>query len=80
MDLGAYRRYLEAYVLEAVEQSNGTTAQISEILWSKKVGGWLTRQRLEKQKALDEARKAFDDHRHWPVEIILSHLGIQHKN
>jgi hypothetical protein len=79
MDLGAYQRYLESYVKEAVERSDGTTARISEILWSMKVGGFLTRQRAEKQKAIDEARKAFDDHRHWPVEIILSHLGIQRK-
>jgi hypothetical protein len=79
MDLGVYRRSLEAYVEEALEHSDGTAANISAYLWSKKVGGWLTRHRAEKQKALEEARKAFDEHRHWPVEIILSHLGIERK-
>jgi len=76
MDLSAYQRYLKEYVLEAVQNSDGTTAKISEYLWSKSVGGLLTRQKPEKQKALTEARRAFDEYRHWPVDIILSHLGI----
>lgn len=79
MDLGIYRRALEAYVKEALDNCDGSAAGISEYLWSKKVGGRLTRHRLEKLKALDEARKAFDEHHHWPVEIILSHLGVEVK-
>lgn len=78
MDIGAYRRYLEKFVLEALEQSDGTNAGISRYLWEKKPPGFLSRHRHEKQKALAEARNAFDDHRHWPVEIVLSHLGISH--
>lgn len=77
MDIGVYRRYLTEYVLEALDNSDGTTTRVSEYLWGKKVGGLLTRHRLEKQKALEEARRAFDQYRHWPVEIILSHLGIE---
>jgi hypothetical protein len=42
-----------------------------------KVSGFLVRNRAEKQKALEDARNAFDSHRHWPVEIVLSHLGIK---
>jgi hypothetical protein len=76
MDLSAYQRYLQEYVLEAMQNSDGTTAKISEYLWNKNVGGLLTRQKAEKQKALIEARRAFDEYRHWPVDIILSHLGI----
>ena len=77
MDLGAFRRYLQEYVQEAIEHSNGTTASISEFLWMERVGGRFTRQRVEKQKALDEARRAFDQYRHWPVDIVLSHLGVE---
>jgi hypothetical protein len=77
MDLGVYRRYLQEYVQAAIEKSNGTAAGISERLWENKVGGRFTRFRVEKQKALDEARRAFDEYRHWPVDIILSHLGVE---
>jgi len=76
MDLKAYRHYLEQFVREALEKSDSTNAGISSYLWEKKVSGLLVRHRQEKQKALNEARKAFDEHRHWPVEIVLSHLGI----
>ena len=76
MDLGLYQQYLKEYVLEALKNSDGTTARAAEYLWGKKVGG-LTPHRLEKRKALAEARRAFDEYRHWPVEIILSHLGIK---
>jgi hypothetical protein len=77
MDIGVYRQYLEKYVLEAVENSDGSIAGISNYLWSIKVSGIMVRNRTEKQKALDDARHAFDSHRHWPVEIVLSHLGVK---
>jgi len=77
MNIGIYQRYLKEFVLEALEQSDGTNAGISRYLWDKKVTGFWTRHRHEKQKALTEARNAFDEHRHWPVEIVLSHLGIK---
>ena len=77
MDLGLYRRYLQDFVTEALNNSDGTPAKVSEYLWSKQVGGFLTRHKVEKQKALNEARRAFDEYRHWPVEIILSHLGVE---
>ena len=76
MDLKVYLHYLEQYVREALENSDGTNAGISDYLWEKQVSGLMVRHRFEKRKALNEARKAFDEHRHWPVEIVLSHLGI----
>ncbi len=79
MDLRVYRHYLELFVREAVENSDGTNPSVSNYLWEKKVTGLWVRHRLEKQKALNEARKAFDEHRHWPMEIVLSHLGITTK-
>lgn len=77
MDLGLYQHFLEDYVKEALERSDGTASGISGYLWQKSVSGMLVAHKKEKQKALDEARRAFDEHRHWPVEITLSHLGLK---
>mgnify|MGYP000256497497 FL=1 len=77
MDIGAYRRVLEEYVREALANSDGTASGIAEYLGSIKSPGRFTRYRLEKQTALREAIKAFGEHRHWPVKIIISHLGVE---
>jgi hypothetical protein len=77
MDIGAYRRILEQYVREAIKNSDGTASGIAQYLNSITPPGRFTSHRLEKQTALREAIKAFDDHRHWPVNIILSHLGVE---
>lgn len=79
LDIGLYRQYLNTYVKEAIENSDGTNAGISSYLWGKKVSGFLVKHRKEKEQALTDARKAFDEHRHWPVEIVLSHLGVDEK-
>ena len=80
MDVGAYWQILDQLVNEALENSDRSTEGISNYLWSKKKPGLLTRNRAEKTKALNEARKAFDEHRHWPVEVVLSHLGVDNKS
>jgi hypothetical protein len=72
-----YRKYLREYIQEAIENSDGTNAGISSYLWEKEIGRFLVMNKSEKQRALEDARKAFDDHRHWPQEIVLSHLGIE---
>jgi hypothetical protein len=77
MDIGVYRQYLEKYVLEAIQNSDGTVSGISNYMWNINISGFLVRNRTEKQRALEDARHAFDSHRHWPVEIVLSHLGIK---
>jgi hypothetical protein len=74
-----YEQYLEEYVKEAIANSDGTNAGIATRLWARKIGGILVRNREEKNRALDDARKAFDEHRHWPVEIVLSQLGLDSK-
>ena len=76
MNIGAYRQALEKYVSEAVLNSDGTRTEISTYLWNIKLSR-LVLNRYEKQRALDDARRAFDEHRHWPVEVILSHLGVK---
>ena len=77
MDIAAYRKALHDYVKEAMENTDGSNQEVAGYLWEKRVSGWFTPNKTEKQRALDDARKAFDDHRHWPVEIILSHLGVE---
>jgi len=78
MNFARYQQYLHQYVCQAIEESDGTNQGIAECLWGTQVKGLLVTHREEKRRALDDARKAFDDHRHWPREIILSHLGISY--
>jgi hypothetical protein len=77
MDIGFYRQYLAKLVKEALENSNGTPASVIEYLETKKISGLFVRHRKEKEKALKEVMRAFDEHRHWPMDIIISHLGIE---
>ena len=76
MDVKLYRKYLDQYVQEAIDESDGNISKISERLHEKVVKGLFVTHREEKQRALADARQAFDEHRHWPLEIILSHLGV----
>ncbi len=76
MNIGAYRQALEKFVSEAVLNSDGTHAGISRYLWEIRLSR-LALNRYEKQRALDDARRAFDEHRNWPVSVVLSHLGVK---
>jgi hypothetical protein len=76
MDLTLYQQYLNQYVREAITQSDGSVRGIAEQLHERDVRGLIVVHREEKKRALIDARRAFDDHRHWPLEIILSHLGV----
>jgi len=76
MDRVRYQQYLKQYITEAVQQSDGSTRGIAEHLSMLQVKGPLVMHREEKQRALADARQAFDEHRHWPLEIVLRHLGI----
>lgn len=79
MDIVIYRQNLEELIRDALANSDGSHAGISDYLHAKEKPGRLTRNRSEKQRALDDARRAFDEHRHWPVEIVVSHLGLDKK-
>lgn len=80
MDIELYRRYLNQYLKDALANSDGTHSGITEYLLSIKVSGLLVRHKAEKLRAQQDAIKAFQDHRHWPLEIIISHLGLDQKN
>jgi hypothetical protein len=77
MDHTLYKRYLNEYVRQAVQASDGSVRSIAEELGTIHVGGLLVQHKEEKKRALADARRAFDEHRHWPLEIILSHLGVE---
>jgi hypothetical protein len=79
MNFLRYQQYLKAYVEQAIQESDGSNRGIAEHLWGIQVKGFLVSHREEKQRALNDARQAFDQHRHWPRDIILSHLGISDK-
>ncbi len=76
MDHKLYLEYLNQYVREAAAQSDGSVRGIAELLHARSVSGLLVRHREEKKRALHDAQQAFDEHRHWPLEIILGHLGV----
>lgn len=77
IDIGLYRHYLNQYVTEAIRSSDGTNPGISSYLWSITVSGLFVRHKEEKRRALNDARRAFDEHRHWPLSVVLSHLGVE---
>jgi hypothetical protein len=77
MDFTIYRKYLVQFVKEAIQNSNGTNAGIAESLQERTIGKapWV-RNKEEQRRALADACKAFEEHRHWPLDLVLSHLGI----
>ena len=76
MDSGLIRRYVREYVKEAIVNSDGTTIGVSNYLREKVITGFLVQHRKEKERALEDARRVFDEHRHWPVQLVLPHLGL----
>ncbi len=77
MNIVLYRRYLEQYVREGIVHSNGSNVGIYEYLMSIRIGKYFVAHREEKLRALKDARIAFEEHRHWPRDIVLSQLGIK---
>ena len=77
MDTEKYRQFLCRFILEAQANSDGTNRGIAAYLQeiTIKKGFWV-QNKVEQTRALADARTAFEEHRHWPLEIILSHLGI----
>ena len=78
LDIKLYNQYLQHYVSEAIRNSDGSNRSIAEYLETIRIGGLFDRHKIEKRQALADARAAFDKNRHWPLEIILSHLGVKH--
>ncbi len=77
MNVQIYRRYLAQFVRDAIANSSGTNAAIYEYLSEIKIGKYFVVHKIEKERALADAKRAFEMHRHWPLQIVLSHLGIE---
>jgi hypothetical protein len=77
MNVELYQRYLEQYVREAISNASGSNTSIYEYLASIRIGKHFVAHKEEKQRALTDARQAFESHRHWPLDIVLSQLGIK---
>jgi len=77
MNVELYRRYLEQYIREAIANTSGSNTSIYEYLDSIRIGKYFVAHKEEKKRALTDARQAFESHRHWPLQIVLSHLGIK---
>jgi hypothetical protein len=58
MNIGVYRKFLNELMQDALENTDGSTAEISRYLWDRKISGILIRHRKEKERALEDARKA----------------------
>jgi hypothetical protein len=76
MDYKLYNQYMHKYLKEALENGHRTPPEIAAYLDAIPLPGRFARNKLERARALREVRQAFTEHRHWPLEIILSHLGI----
>ncbi|NLG72791.1 MAG: hypothetical protein GX495_12225 [Chloroflexi bacterium] len=80
MDIGQYRRFVREYVKQALDNSDGSHQQIVEYLRSQVVKGLFVRHKEERKKALEDVQRAFEEHRHWPVDIVVSsYLGVDLK-
>lgn len=76
MDVNAYRSFLKELIGDALENTDGSVSEITAYLHTRQVSGLLVRNKKEKQRALLDAQTAFSEHRHWPLRIVISHLGL----
>ncbi|MFZ6030614.1 MAG: hypothetical protein ACOYYS_23140 [Chloroflexota bacterium] len=77
MDHALYEKYRRQYLQEAMVGANRSPAEIYRALVELPRPGRFTFHREEKARALRDLLAAFEDHRHWPLDIILSHLGLE---
>jgi hypothetical protein len=77
MDQKLYRQFLREYLKDAFHKSDGSNAGMSNYLMQQIEPGRLSRHRDERIRALNEVQRVFSEHRHWPVEMIFTYLGIK---
>jgi hypothetical protein len=77
MDQKLYRQFMREYLREALEKSDGTNSGMSNYLMQQIEPGRFSRHRDEKIRALNEVQRTFSEHRHWPVDMIFTYLGIK---
>jgi hypothetical protein len=76
MDYKLYNQFILAYLKEALLNGRTKPVEIAAYLDVIPLPGRFARNKEERIRALRAVRQAFTEHRHWPLDIILSHLGI----
>ena len=76
LNIKLYQQYLHQYLKEAVKNSDASVSGIQRYLSDIRPPGRFAMHKKEKTQALADAKRAFEEHRHWPLEIILSQLGV----
>jgi len=76
MDHEAYEKYRRQYLKKAYQESDHTPQAIYRALTEIRQPGRFAFNRDEKMRALRDLESAFEDRRHWPLDIILSHIDI----
>lgn len=76
MNHSLYEKYRLQYLKEAIEASDKTTREIYRALTEIPPPGRFSFHKHEKLRAVNDLLGTFADRRHWPLDIILSHLGI----
>jgi len=76
MDYKLFSKYMHEYLKEAMASGHNNPTEIASYLEEIPLPGRFARNKVERVRALREVRQAFNEHRHWPLDIILSHLGI----
>lgn len=77
MDGKLYRKYLVEYIRAAVAGSDGSVHGVAVALDAMQIGGWWVLHKEERSRALADARQAFTEYRHWPLEMVINRLGIE---
>jgi hypothetical protein len=76
MDYKLYSQFMHEYLKAALADGSQKPAEIARYLDEIPLPGRFARNKEERIRALQAVRQAFNEHRHWPLDIILSHLGI----
>jgi len=80
MDHLLYQKYRLQYLREAYLNSDKSCSSIYRALTEIAPPGRFSFHKEEKLRALRDLREAFEGHRHWPLDIALSQLGIDLKD
>ncbi len=76
MDHTLYHKLKRQYLKEALLNSDKTPGSIHRALTEIAPPGRFSFNKEEKLRALKDLREAFEEHRHWPLDIVLSYIGI----
>jgi hypothetical protein len=76
MDHKLVQKYLEDYTLEALEHAEDDVSDAADYLKKVRKAGILTRNRAERNIALERVKKIFDSSRGRSLYIVLKSLGL----